>query len=135
MKIKSTSGAWMRNEAGQAAALIALLLFFAFLPLAALAIDGGTVYLMRRDLQNVADASALAACRVLAEGGDTATALTAAENTIATNLGSWAPYVGSNPGQIPTNMGSGAGLIKGIEVSTIEVRVALQRAAPTVLTR
>jgi len=123
----------LRNEAGQAAALVALLLFFVFLPLAALAIDGGIVYLVRRDLQNVADAAALAACVDLANGGDSGSALGAATGTVANNLGTYSDYVGSTP---PTsNIGAGVSLIKGIEVSGVETRVALQRMAPTVLTQ
>jgi hypothetical protein len=122
-----------RDEAGQAAAVVALLLFFVFLPLAALTIDGGMVYLVRRDLQNVADAAALAACRVIASNDTTTTPMAAALGTIQNNLGASEPFVGSNPPG--TNTGAGVNLIKGIEVSTIEVRVALQRNAPTVLTQ
>ena len=123
----------LRNEAGQAAALVALLLFLVFLPLAALAIDGGIVYLMRRDLQNVADAAALAACVDLANGGNSSSALSAATSTVANNLGTFADYVGPTPPT--TNIGAGVTLIRGIEVSDVETRVALQRMAPTVLTQ
>src|SRR5512135_1536081 len=94
------------SEAGQAAAFVAILLFFLFLPLAALAIDGSMVYLVRRDLQNVADAAALSACNAIAQGGDSAAAYTAAESTIQTNLSSWQPFVGDNPPG--TNTGAGA---------------------------
>ena len=144
MNLQTAPKSPLRSEAGQAAALVALLLFFVFLPLAALGIDGSMVYLVRRDLQNVADASALAACIDLANGGTEHTALVTATDTIATNLGSWAPYVGDNPGVSPntyyytgtsTNIGSGTSLIRGIEVITTVVRVALQRPAPTVLTQ
>jgi hypothetical protein len=126
-----------RSETGQAAVLMALLLFFAFLAFAALTIDGAMTYLVRRDLQNVADSAALAACRVIAQndtsGGTVAdTALAAAQNSITTQLGPWATY--ANP-----NVGSGVGLVKGIEVSPAssprEVRVAVQRRVPTVLTQ
>lgn len=122
-----------RDESGQAAAVVALLLFFVFMPLAALALDGGMIYLVRRDLQNVADGAALAACRVIAYNDTTTTPMAAALATIRNNLGASEPFVGSNPPG--TNTGSGADLIKGLEVSTIEVRVALQRNAPTVLTQ
>jgi hypothetical protein len=133
MQIQPTRHLPSQSEAGQAAAVVALLLFFVFLPLAALAIDGGIVFLMRRDLQNVADASALSACIDLAHGGNEATALVTATNTVATNLGTYADYVGDSP---PTsNTGTGTSLIKGIEISGVEVRVALQRLAPTVLTQ
>lgn len=123
----------LRDQSGQAAALVALLLFFAFLPLASLAIDGAVVYLVRRDLQNVADASALSACRVLANGGAESTSITAALNTIQINLGASVEFVGTNPPA--TNDGTGTNLLKGIEVSVPQVRVALQRRAPTVLTQ
>jgi Flp pilus assembly protein TadG len=122
-------------EAGQAAALMALLLFFAFLALASLAIDGAMTYLARRDLQNVADSATLAACQVLANGGDSAAALSEAQAIIAKNLGSSAPFAGSNPPA--TNQGAGSGLVQGIEVSVpvTGVRVALLRPVPTVLTQ
>ncbi len=58
-----------RSESGQAAVLVAILFFFAFLALAWLAIDGAITYLGRRDLQNVADAAALSACTNLANSG------------------------------------------------------------------
>src|SRR5512144_438557 len=85
------------TESGQAAALMALLLFFVFLALASLAIDGGITYLARRDLQNVADAAALSACRALANGGTDAQAVSAAEGAVQANLGSWTTFAGSNP--------------------------------------
>ncbi len=117
------------SEAGQAAAVVALLLFFVFLPLAALAMDGSMIYLVRRDLQNVADATALSACRVLAAGGDTNAATIAAQTTLQTNLGAnWSQFVSPQ-------IGTGAGLLRGLEIGAPEVRVAVQRNAPTVLTQ
>jgi len=133
MQVHPTRHLPSQSEAGQAAAVVALLLFFVFLPLAALATDGGIVYLMRRDLQNVADAAALSACVDLANGGNQTTALVTATNTIATNLGTYSNYVGATPPS--TNIGAGTSLIKGIEISGVQVRVALQRLAPTVLTQ
>lgn len=123
----------LQDESGQAALLVAILLFFVFLVFASLGIDGAATYLTRRDLQNVADASALSACRALAQGEDATTALNAALNTISTNLGSWAEYAGSNPPS--TNIGTGAGLLQGLEIADPVVRVALQRPVPTVLTQ
>jgi len=128
MKTQPRRLSLLRAESGQAAALVALLLFFVFLPFAALAIDGAMIYLVRRDLQNVADASALSACRVLAGGGASSAATDAARNTIRINLGSWEQYV--TPEQ-----GSGASLLRGIEISEVQVRVAMQRQVPTVLTQ
>ncbi|MBI5565968.1 MAG: hypothetical protein HY870_13820 [Chloroflexi bacterium] len=90
-------------------------------------------YLARRDLQNVADSAALAACRVIAQNDTTATPLAAAQNAVATNLGGWTEHVGSNPPS--TNLGAGAGLVKGIEIASPQVRVAVQRVVPTVLTQ
>jgi hypothetical protein len=121
------------RETGQAAALMAILLFLVFVVFASLAIDGAMTYLARRDLQNVADSAALAACRVIAENDTSTTPLAAAENAVATNLGSWAGFVGSNPPA--TNAGAGAGLVKGIEIASPQVRVAIQRTVPTVLTQ
>ncbi len=123
----------LKSESGQAAALVALLLFLAFLAFGALAIDGAMTYLVRRDLQNVADSAALAACRVLAYNDTTTTPLAAAENSVTSHLGSWQPYVGDNPPA--TNAGAGTGLLKGIEIGSPDVRVALQRRVPTVLTQ
>lgn len=133
MKPRCFSPVESQAETGQAAALMALLLFFVFLALAALAIDGGITYLARRDLQNVADAAALSACRALADGGTNTDAVTAAKNTIQINLGSWSTFAGSNPPS--TNSGAGTGLLQGIEAGYPNVRVALLRQVPTVLTQ
>jgi hypothetical protein len=133
MNMPSHDSPPVESESGQAAALMALLLFFAFLAFAALAIDGAMTYSVRRDLQNVADSATLAACRVIASHDTSTTPLAAAENAIAAHLGSWAQFAGSNPPS--TNEGASASLLKGIEVSEPEVRVALQRRVPTVLTQ
>ena len=127
-----------RDESGQAALVVALFFFFLFLAFASLGVDGAAFYLTRRDLQSVADAAAIAACTVLSqpqgEGVDPMPiAYAQAENTIAANLGSWAEFAGSNPPG--TNIGAGVNLLKGIEVSDPQVRVALQRDVPTVLTQ
>lgn len=121
------------RETGQAAALMAIMLFLVFVVFASLAIDGAMTYLARRDLQNVADSAALAACRVIASNDTSTTPLAAAQNAVATNLGGWAEFVGSNPPS--TNLGSGEGLVKGIEIASAQVRVAVQRVVPTVLTQ
>jgi len=121
------------RETGQAAALMAIMLFMVFVVFASLAIDGAMTYLARRDLQNVADSAALAACRVIAQNDTTTTPLAAAQNAVATNLGGWTDFVGSNPPG--TNVGAGAGLVKGIEIASPQVRVAVQRVVPTVLTQ
>jgi hypothetical protein len=133
MKPQSTHPSALGDESGQAALVVALFLFFVFLAFAALSIDGAAFYLSRRDLQNVADAAALSACTALSQGEDTTAALNVALNTVSTNLGSWSDYVGSNPPA--TNDGVGAGLLRGVEVSDPQVRVALQRPVPTVLTQ
>jgi len=92
MNIQAQNSSPSESESGQAALLVALLLFFAFLALAALAIDGAMTYSVRRDTQNVADSAALAGCRVLASNDtslssdiETAARL-AAENSIITPL-------------------------------------------------
>lgn len=121
------------RETGQAAALMAILLFMGFVVFASLAIDGAMTYLARRDLQNVADSAALAACRVIAQNDTTTTPLAAAQNAVATNLGGWAEFVGSNPPG--TNLGAGGSLVRGIEIANPQVRVAVQRVVPTVLTQ
>nr|MBP7690055.1 Tad domain-containing protein [Thermoflexales bacterium] len=121
------------RETGQAAALMAILLFMGFVLFASLAIDGAMTYLARRDLQNVADSAALAACRMIAQNDTTTTPLAAAQNAVTANLGSWAEFVGSNPPG--TNLGTGGGLVKGVEIANPQVRVAVQRVVPTVLTQ
>ncbi len=133
MDTQAQNSSSSESESGQAAALVALLLFFAFLAFAALAIDGAMTYSVRRDLQNVADSATLAACRVIASNDTSTTPLAAAENAIEAHLHPWAEFAGSNPPT--TNEGAGIGLLKGIEVSTAEVRVALARRVPTVLTQ
>lgn len=123
-----------KDETGQAAALTAVLLFLVFLVFASLAIDGAMTYFVRRDLQNVADSAALAACRVIASNDiTTTTPLAAAKNAVATAYGSWADYVGDDPPD--SNVGEGAGLVKGIKVDAPQVRVAVARTVPTVLTQ
>ncbi len=133
MMDKTPRRALLRDESGQAALVVALFLFFVFLAFAALGIDGAAFYLTRRDLQNAADASALAGCRAFAEGGSSTAALNAALNAVQSNLGSWAEFAGSNPPT--TNTGTGANLLRGVEAVDPQVRVALQRPVPTVLTQ
>lgn len=123
----------LHEESGQAAVLIAIFLFFALLTFASLAIDGAMFYLVRRDLQNVADATTLGACRVLSEGGSSSEALTEAQTIVFENLGASAAFVGASPPV--SNVGTGTGLLKGIEVLQPQVRVALQRPIPSVLTQ
>lgn len=121
------------HESGQAAALVALLMFLGLIAFAALALDGAMTYLVRRDLQNVADAAALAACTDLTNNGTNSSALITATSVVAANLGSYEPFVGANPPS--TNIGTGQGLVQGIEVSDPQVRVAVHRTVPTVLTQ
>lgn len=113
---------FLRDEGGQTLVLIALFVAFAFIGLTALAIDGGFVYLNRRDLQNKADAACLAAAQELALGGTVDEARTAAiTNLTANNI----PSTFYEPA-----LGSGVNLVKGIEIVDSDVRVALQRLVP-----
>jgi len=57
----------MKNERGQAIVLVALALV-GLLAIGGLAIDGGRLYQSRRQVQNAADASALAGARVILDG-------------------------------------------------------------------
>ena len=98
------------------------------LAFAALTIDGSMTYLVRRDLQNVADSAALAACRVIAADDTSITPEDAAKAAITAHLGSWSEY-------IEPKSGTGVSLLSGIEVSSADVRVALKRRVPTVLTQ
>ena len=57
-----------RSNRGQALVLLSLFLV-ALLALVGIGVDGGSLYLHRRGMQNGADAAALAGARVMAEGG------------------------------------------------------------------
>ncbi len=61
---RSRSRFTARDEPGQAIVLIALMLL-ALVALVGLVVEGGHVFAVRRDLQNVADAAALAAAQQL----------------------------------------------------------------------
>lgn len=118
------------GEKGQAAVFITILLMFAFIALAALAIDGGHLYVVRRDLQNICDAACLAAAVEVANGGTDEEAWPFAES-----------YVEQNGGELPpgwvspdNNVGDGTGLTWGIEVEGGGVRVALQTVVDTYFT-
>jgi len=116
------------SEQGQSIVLVALFLFFVFLAFAALATDGTTLYLRRRQLQNMADAAALVAAVELSQTKPITAAYTAAMNSIAANGGQvewYAPGGAANPPT--TNVGTGSGLTAGIEIGAdgCTVRVAL----------
>jgi hypothetical protein len=116
----------LRGEEGQAAVLITLLLIFAFIALTALAIDGGHLYVVRRDLQNMSDAACLAAATQLSLGGDQDAAIDKAKEYVTRNGGSADLYTPQE--------GGGLGLVKGIQVSGADVRVALQELVDTYFT-
>jgi len=119
----------LRGEQGQAAVLITLLLIFAFIALTALAIDGGHLYVVRRDLQNMSDAACLAAATQLSLGGDEVAAIDKAKEYVIRNGGSADLYAPQTPPE-----GGGRDLVKGIEVSGADVRVALQEDVETYFT-
>ena len=73
-----------RGERGQVLVIFALALT-AIVAMTGLVIDGGSAFVMRRDLQNVADSSAMSAGYVYANGGDLTAATTAARSTAAAN--------------------------------------------------
>ncbi len=121
------------NEKGQSIVIVALLLAFVFLAFAALTIDGTIVYLRRRQLQNIADAAALAAATDLSQHKTEAEAYQTAMDTIAANEGQIEWYSTSttpDPGGAlgpSTNEGSGLDLIRGVEITdSCDVRVALR---------
>jgi Flp pilus assembly protein TadG len=116
------------NEQGQSIVILALFFFLAFLVFAALSVDGTMIYLRRRQLQNMADAAALAAAERLSQNKDEATAYQSAMDSIAGNGGrvEWYSTL-TTPNPITTNVGSGLNLIKGIQITNAcDVRVALQ---------
>ncbi|MEW5958796.1 MAG: pilus assembly protein TadG-related protein [Chloroflexota bacterium] len=121
------------DEKGQSIVIVALFLAFVFLAFAALSIDGTIVYLRRRQLQNIADAAALAAATVLSQRQTEAEAYQTAMDIIAANEGRIEWYATSTPPDpggalgISTNVGSGLDLVQGIEITdSCDVRVALR---------
>jgi hypothetical protein len=118
------------REEGQAAVFITLLLMFALIALTALAIDGGHLYVVRRDLQNMADAACLAAAEELALGGDDAAAWTLGREYVIRNGGEFF----SDWTDPSDNEGTGSGLSWGIEIAGESVRVALHNEVPTYFT-
>ncbi len=116
------------NEQGQSIIVIALFFFFAFLVFAALGVDGTIIYLRRRQLQNMADAAALAAAEYLSKDKDEATAYQKAMESIGENGGRVEWYsTGATPDPPNTNVGSGVNLTTGIQITdACNVRVALR---------
>jgi hypothetical protein len=120
---------FMLEEKGQALVLTALLLFFGFLALAALAVDGTMIYLQRRNLQNIADAAALAAATQLSQNKDESAAYQTAMDNIEVNGGrpEWYSTDPAAPDPPNTNIGTGVDLTLGIQITdACDVRVALQ---------
>jgi hypothetical protein len=115
------------KDQGQSIILLALFFFFVFLAFAALAVDGTNIYLRRRQLQNIADAAALTAAQQLAQTQDVAAAYQVAMDSIAENRGHVEWYsTSASPNPPITNVGSGEGLMVGIEITgACDVRVAL----------
>jgi hypothetical protein len=118
------------SEQGQSIVILALFFLFAFLVFAALSVDGTMIYLRRRQLQNMADAAALAAAEQLSKSNDDAVAYQKAMDSIEENKGRVEWYSTSDPPspQEPnsTNVGSGLNLSRGIEITNAcDVRVAL----------
>jgi hypothetical protein len=116
------------SEEGQSIVVVALFFFFVFLAFAAVGIDGTIVYLRRRQLQNIADATALAAAVELAQTRPITAAYQVAIDTIETNGGQAEWFsTSSSPDPPNTNVGSGLDLTTGIEISgSCDVRVALR---------
>jgi hypothetical protein len=120
------------NEQGQSIVILALFFLFAFLVFAALSVDGTMIYLRRRQLQNMADAAALAAAEQLSQNKDVDVAYQVAMESIEENKGRVEWYFRSDPPYPPypnppvTNVGSGLDLSMGIEITNAcDVRVAL----------
>jgi hypothetical protein len=116
------------SEQGQSIVILALFFLFAFLVFAALSVDGTMIYLRRRQLQNMADAAALAAAEQLSTSEDEAVAYQKAMDSIEENNGRVEWYSTSDPPDPPnTNVGSGLDLSMGIEITdACDVRVAVR---------
>jgi Flp pilus assembly protein TadG len=129
--INKFSKSFFRAEKGQALVIVALLFAFAFLALAALAIDGTIINLRRRQLQNAADSAALAAAVTLSQHKADDDAFQAARDSIVANGGNldWhsANGIPQTSSDTTGNVGSGVGLSTGIEITGgCDVRVALK---------
>lgn len=79
--MRSPIGPFARDERGQAATLVGLMMVV-LLGFTALAVDGGRFYMERRFLQNAADAAALACVQRLVSGGNTTEAVQAARDLL-----------------------------------------------------
>jgi hypothetical protein len=125
------------HHSGQSLVTLAVFAFLLFVTMG-LAIDGGLIYAQRRFMQNTADAACLTAANRLALGKTNTEADSAAELVIADNLGANAPgtlsYSSADQLYKPID-GSGVNLIRGIEISGRDVRVALQSPANTTFMR
>lgn len=73
-----------RDERGQVLVIFSLALV-AIVAMTGLVIDGGSAFVMRRDLQNAADSAAMSAGYVYANGGDLTAATVAARSTASAN--------------------------------------------------
>lgn len=114
------------NEQGQSIVIIALFFFLVFLVFAALSVDGTIIYLRRRQLQNIADAAALAAAEQLSHNKDETAAYQEAMDSIAENEGRLEWYSSNGQPAPAANVGSGQNLTMGIEITNAcDVRVAL----------
>lgn len=128
-------GFFKRRQAGQAIVLVAaaVLVLTAIL---ALAIDGGGIYLERRQLQNAADAGALAGAEKLwmSSPPNYAVMHSQALSTIGKNLGI------STAGAVPTNTASGGSpwplspnYTVTVQATIYTYRVTLQHTHPVVV--
>ena len=130
MIINKLFRSFFKAEQGQSLILVALFFAFVFLALAALAVDGTIINLRRRQLQNVADAAALAAAVALSQHKSDDQAFQAAQDSVAANEGEVVWYssngVLQTSGDTSGNVGSGADLTIGMEITGgCDVRVAL----------
>lgn len=102
------------GERGQSMVFLALVFVFVILPMAALAVDLGSLWMARRERQKLADAACLAGA-IAAQNGESV------YNAIVANL----TANGVDPSLYTPTEGSGTGLGRGIEIAGGEVRVAL----------
>lgn len=124
------------RERGQVLVIFVLALT-ALMGAAGLAFDIGRFYMERRFLQNAADAAALAAGKVLVDGGTTDAARLEARAVLAKNYAN--PPNGIVPDMPPPtgsevyeagHAGEGPYLLDGIRISGISVRVAVRNTIP-----
>jgi hypothetical protein len=111
-----------RTEKGQTLVLFTIIFMFVVLPITAWVVDQGLLYFTRRSLQKVVDSACLAGAIAQQTSHDEVTAITES----LTNNGIESQFY-------TPNEGTGTGLLKGIEIGSDDIRVAVLRPSVGIL--